>query len=165
MGADVASLIGDRKENIRYISGNVLTGKKVEAGGHLGFYDNLVTCIPEVTEPEFLGWQKPGLEKQSIYKAFMSHMFPGKRFNQNTCINGGRRAFFATGIYEGVTPMDLYPLYLVKSCLKQDIDEMERLGIYEVTEEEVALCEYVCPSKGKFMSVIRDGLTLIEKEG
>ena len=132
---------------------------------HLHCYDNMITVIPETTGPEFVGWMLPGLEKQSIYKAFMSHMFPGKRFVQNTRLNGGRRAFVSSNVYKDVMPMDLYPLYLAKSCLAQDIEEMENLGIYEITEEEVALCEYVCPSKSDFQKIIRDGLDLVEREG
>ncbi|MCJ8328482.1 MAG: Na(+)-translocating NADH-quinone reductase subunit A [Lentisphaeria bacterium] len=165
LGAPIDSLVELEEGEQRIISGNVLTGKKVDPENYIGFYDNLITVIPEVTSPEFIGWMLPGGEKQSYFKAFLSHMFPGKKFNQNTCMNGGDRAFVSTGLYEDVLPMDIYPLYLVKSIRAGDIDEMEQLGIYEVSEEELALCEYICPSKGTFMKDIRNGLDLIEKEG
>jgi len=36
---------------------------------------------------------------------------------------------------------------------------MEKLGIYEIAEEDVALCEYVCPSKLKYKPLLEKDLT------
>ena len=52
-----------------------------------------------------------------------------------------------TGLYDKYLPMDIYPTYLLKAILAGDIDKMENLGIYEVVEEDFALCEFVDPSK------------------
>ncbi len=41
---------------------------------------------------------------------------------------------------------------------------MENLGIYEVTEEDFALCEFVDPSKIEIQQIIRDGINLMIKE-
>lgn len=167
LGVRVDTLAGSQSEagEARYISGNVLTGAKVEATGYLGFYDNLLSVIPEACGPEFAGWMKPGFGKASIYRCFASSFLPGKRFDIDTRMNGGLRAFVATGYYEQVLPMDIYPLYLLKSILVEDIEEMEGLGIYEVVEEDFALCEYACPSKASIQQIIRGGLDLVEKEG
>ena len=35
----------------------------------------------------------------------------------------------------------------------------------ELAEEDVALCEYVCPSKGRVTALLREMLDRIEKEG
>ena len=70
-----------------------------------------------------------------------------------------------TGAYEKVLPMDIYPMYLIKAIMAEDFEEMEGLGIYEVAEEDMALCEYVCPSKTDVQKILREGLDLIEKEG
>ena len=43
--------------------------------------------------------------------------------------------------------MDILPTYLLKSIMAEDYDEMEALGIYEVIEEDLALCEFVDVSK------------------
>ena len=166
LGADVNSLTGGQLApgELRRISGNVLTGRQVGPDGHVGLYDNLLTVIPEVTEPEFLGWTMPGLRKQSWFPAFLSRLLPGQEFVQHTGLNGGHRALVATGVYEDVVPMDILPEYLVKSCLIGDLEEMEQLGLYEVTEEEVALCDYVCPSKTEFQQIIRAGLDHLARE-
>jgi Na+-transporting NADH:ubiquinone oxidoreductase subunit A len=41
---------------------------------------------------------------------------------------------------------------------------MENLGIYELSPEDVALCEFVCTSKIEVQSLIRGGLDLLIKE-
>ena len=45
-----------------------------------------------------------------------------------------------------------------------DIDKMENLGIYEVVEEDFALCEFVDPSKIEIQQIIRDGINLMIRE-
>ena len=82
----------------------------------------------------------------------------------DTNLNGGVRAFVMSDIYSKVLPMHLYPVYLVKACLAQDIDKMERFGIYEVLPEDLALCEYICPSKIEIQSILEDGIALMMKE-
>ncbi|RMH62098.1 MAG: Na(+)-translocating NADH-quinone reductase subunit A [Calditrichaeota bacterium] len=154
-------------EEPRYISGNVLTGKRVLANGFVGFYDNLLTVIPEgPRERKLLGWYLPGFKVPSHSRTFMSRWFnPSGPYKANTLLNGGHRAIVMSGDYESVMPMDIYPVFLVKSVLANDFTEMEGLGILELDEEDVALCSYICPSKTDFGGIIRQGLDLIEKEG
>ena len=166
IGAGVSSFIGTIEEDSRMISGNVLTGKKIEETGFIGFKDNLITVIPEATKPEFLGWLNPGFSKRSWWKTFVSAIItPKKAFQADTNIGGGNRSIVINSIYEEVVPMRILPSYLIKSILAEDIEEMEALGIYEVSEEDFALCEYICPSKTEFQHIIRKGLNLMEKEG
>ncbi|MCH2176085.1 MAG: Na(+)-translocating NADH-quinone reductase subunit A [Lentisphaeria bacterium] len=165
-GAQIQSFVQtDDTVTPRIISGNVLTGEKVEAEGYVGFYDNLVTVIHEKVDPEFIGWMLPGANDQSYFKAFLSSAFPGKKFDQHTGLNGGRRALVVSGIYEDVLPMDVYPIFLIKAVMSRDIDEMEQLGIYEVVEEDLAVCEYICPSKTEFQTILRQGIDYLIKEG
>ena len=67
--------------------------------------------------------------------------------------------------YEKVLPMDLHPQYLIKSILYGDFEQMEGLGIYEVVEEDLALCEFVCTSKQPVQQILRAGLDLVRLEG
>ncbi|HOK86798.1 MAG TPA: NADH:ubiquinone reductase (Na(+)-transporting) subunit A, partial [Tenuifilum sp.] len=87
-----------------------------------------------------------------------------KRFTLDTNMHGGHRAMVVTGQYEKVMPMDIYPMHLVKAILANDIDRMEQLGIYEVVEEDMALCEYVCPSKTEVQAILRKGIETMIKE-
>jgi Na+-transporting NADH:ubiquinone oxidoreductase subunit A len=149
---------------LRYISGNVLTGTKIPSDGFLGYYDSQVTIIPEGDYFEFFGWASPGKDKFSFSKTFLSSLLPKKSYKLDTNLHGGERAFVITGQYEKVVPMDIYPMQLFKAILAEDIDMMENLGIYEVAEEDFALCEYICPSKIEIQSIVRQGLDLMRKE-
>lgn len=166
MGAQVSSFSGDliANKNVRYISGNVLTGTKVEKEGFLGFYDSLVTVIPEGDHFQFFGWLTPNLHKFSMSKSYFSWLTPKKEYALDTNFNGGARAFVVTGQYEKVVPLDIYPVELLKACLVEDIDKMEQLGIYEVIEEDFALCDYVCTSKQETQEILRKGIELMIKE-
>ena len=44
------------------------------------------------------------------------------------------------------------------------MNKMEQLGIYEVIEEDFALCEYACTSKIKVQEIIRSGIEVMIKE-
>ncbi len=148
----------------RYISGNVLTGNKIREDGFVGFYDHLITVIPEGNRHEFMGWAKPGFKAFSFSNTFPSRFLHKKPFRLETNLHGGERAFVMTGQYEKVLPMDIYPMQLLKAILVEDIDLMENLGIYEVDEEDFALCEVICISKIEVQSIIRQGLDLIRNE-
>ena len=165
-GASIASLVDHNVKdgNLRYISGNVLTGLKIPADGFLGYYDSQITVIPEGNYFEFFGWAAPGFKKFSFYRTFASRFLPARTYRLDTNFHGGERAFVMTGQYEKVLPMDIFPMQLLKAILARDIDLMENLGIYEVAEEDFALCEYICPSKIEIQSILRDGLDLMIKE-
>ena len=60
--------------------------------------------------------------------------------------------------------MDVYVAYLLKAILVGDLDKMENLGIYEVLPEDLALCEFVDPSKIEMQQIVRDGINLMIKE-
>ena len=165
-GTSIKGMVENNVEqgDLRYISGNVLTGTKIEKDGYLGFYDQQVTVIPEGNYYEFFGWAKPGFKKFSFSRSYWSWLAPGKRYRLDTNLHGGERAFVLTGNFEKVFPMNIYPQQLLKAILVEDIDMMENLGIYEVTEEDFALCEYITPSKIEIQSIVRNGLEFIRKE-
>jgi Na+-transporting NADH:ubiquinone oxidoreductase subunit A len=165
-GISVAPIVKEnvREGHLRFISGNVLTGTRIEADGFLGFYDSQITVLPEGDYFEFFGWASPGINKFSFSKTFASKLIPMKSYVLDTNLHGGERAFVMTGLYEKVVPMDIYPMQLLKAILAEDIDMMENLGIYEIAEEDFALCEFICPSKIEIQSIVRKGLDLMVKE-
>lgn len=148
----------------RIISGNPLTGSKLICDNFLGFYDSQITVIPEGEEYEFMGWAKPGLRKFSASKAFLSALFPAGQYEFTANLHGGERAFVLSGQYEKFLPMDILPVHLLKSILVNDLDKMEQLGIYEVVEEDLALCEFACTSKIKVQEILRKGINTMVKE-
>lgn len=165
-GATISNMLDNNVKTgeSRYISGDALTGTQISAEGVLGFYDTQVTVLPEGNYQEFLGWMTPGLNKFSVSRTFLSWLTPSKKYTLDTNLHGEERAYVMTGQYESVMPMDVYPMQLVKACMIQDVELMENLGIYEVSPEDVALCEFVCTSKMEVQSIIREGLDLVKKE-
>lgn len=152
--------------NVRYVSGDVLTGENVGPDGYLGYFDSQVTLLEEGDYYELLGWLKPlRLKKFSFSHLYWSWLAGKKKtYKLDTNTNGGPRAFVVSDVYGKVLPMDIYPVYLLKACLAKDIEKMENLGIYEVIEEDFALCEFVCPSKIEIQKIISDGIDLMLKE-
>ncbi|MDP2114107.1 MAG: Na(+)-translocating NADH-quinone reductase subunit A [Bacteroidota bacterium] len=159
-------LVNNTKKEVkeRIISGNVLTGTKVDQDDCLGFFDHQLTVIPEGDNYEFMGWADPGFNKFTASKAYLSKLFPKKSYTLDANLHGGERAFVLSGQYEKYLPMDILPVYLLKAILANDIDKMEELGIYEIVEEDLALCEYACTSKVKVQDIVRQGLDLMMKE-
>jgi len=169
IGSEVATMVYDngvdKDGNDRIISGNVLSGKQLKPDGSLGYYDNVISVIPEGDDYEFFGWNKPIFNKISTSRALtFSWLTPKKKFDLNTNTNGEHRAFVVTGAYEEVFPLDMYPMQILKACMYQDLDEMEALGMYEVAPEDFALTEFICVSKQPHQDIIRKGLDLMLKE-
>jgi Na+-transporting NADH:ubiquinone oxidoreductase subunit A len=166
-GACVADLFKNnlKQQNVRFISGNVLTGDKIAKDGYIGFYHNQLTVIPEGNYHTFVGWALPHRpDKHSFYRSFFSWITPNKKYSLDTNLNGGTRAFVVSGAFEKVFPFDIYPVALLKAIMIEDIDAMENLGIYEIDEEDFALCEYISTSKIEIQSVVRRGLNMMYRE-
>ena len=167
LGAKIGCLVNGKLKNQvhqRIISGNVLTGYKVSEDGYLGYYNNMVTVIPEGDKYEFLGWATPGFNKFSMSKTFPSFLCPSKKYTLDANYHGEERAFVVTGQYEKVLPMDILPVYLLKAVLAEDLDKMEQLGMYEVAPEDMALCEFVCTSKTPVQEILEKGIELMIRE-
>jgi Na+-transporting NADH:ubiquinone oxidoreductase subunit A len=166
-GASVKKILQDnlKQDHVRVISGNPLTGTSVGKEGHIGFFDQQISVLPEGDYAEFVGWITPGERKLSFHRAIglFSFLSPAKERVVDTNTHGEPRAFVQSGIFEQVVPMDILPTHLLKSILAEDIDEMEALGIYEVIEEDLALCEFVDVSKHKVQEILRGGLELVQQ--
>lgn len=166
LGARVTNMISGNlnENNNRIISGTVLTGEMIEKDGFVGFYDSLVSVIPEGDKHEFFGWMLPGLNKFSFSGTFLSKLMPNKKYRLDTNLHGGHRAYVMTGKMEKVFPFDIYPMALIKAILVEDIDLMENLGIYEIDDEDFALCEVIDTSKTDIQDIVRKGLDLMRQE-
>ena len=148
----------------RIISGNILSGKQLQHKPSLQFYDHQLTLIPEGGEREILGWLLPGVKKWSFSHTFTAWLRKHKAFYFNTSQHGDHRNFVMTDIYEKVFPYNnIPPLELLKACMTKDIDKMEELGIYEVDDEDFALCEVICPSKMPCQEIIMEGLRKVRE--
>ena len=169
IGAQLDSVLSNvelvEDTELRYINGNVLTGKTVSPNGFLGFYNNNLSVLKEGNNYKLFGWI-PFINNKvpSIYKTSFSWLSNGRPKDYDTNLNGEERAFVATGEMENVFPMDIYPMQLIKECLIGDIEKMEKLGIYEVSPEDFGLIDYSSSSKIEAQTIIREGLDYLYKE-
>ena len=169
MGAAVSDLLAgnladDDKEH-RIISGNVLTGERVEEDGFLRAPYRQLTVIPEVAKrDEFMGWASLSPKKFSVHRTFLSWLCGKKEREFDAKINGGERAIVMSGEYDRMIPMDIYSEFLIKAIIAFDIDKMEQLGIYEVAPEDFALAEFADTSKLELQRIVREGLDKMRAE-
>ncbi len=165
-GANVGELVKGNLKNdgARLVAGDVLSGKQVAADGFLNFFDDQLTTLEEGNEYEMFGWLLPLSPRPSVSKTYPNFLFPDLKFKANTNTHGEKRAFVVTGQYEKVLPMDILPQHLMKAILVNDFERMEGLGIYELSEEDIALCEFVCTSKQPLQKILREGLETMREQ-
>ncbi|XPF94248.1 Na(+)-translocating NADH-quinone reductase subunit A [Colwellia sp. RE-S-Sl-9] len=168
LGASTAELTENEVKpgELRVVSGSLLSGSTAKGvHGYLGRYHVQISLILEGREKEFIGYMYPGPNKFSVTRAYMSHFFPKKLFNMTTTTNGSPRAMVPIGNYERVMPLDILPTLLLRDLAAGDTDSAQQLGALELDEEDLALCTFVCPGKTDYGVLLRDCLTIIEKEG
>ena len=154
-----------KDKELRYISGNVLTGKQVSPNGFLGAFHSQVSVIPEGNDiHEMLGWIMPRFNQFSVNHSYFSWLLGKKEYTIDARIKGGERHMIMSGEYDKVFPMDILPEFLIKAIIAGDIDRMEALGIYEVAPEDFALCEFVDSSKLELQRIVRAVLDMIRAE-
>jgi len=154
----------DRK-TVRIVSGDALTGKAIEAEGYLGFYDDQLTTIAEGDYYELFGWLIPQTGHPTQKRAFPGGLVSDASYIADTQQNGEYRAWVVSGEYESVLPMNIYPQHVLRAVKANDLEKMEGLGILELGEEDVALCEYVCTSKQPVQKILREGLDFLREQG
>lgn len=158
-----------KDSRLRYISGDPLTGRKIDENDVLRAYASQITVIPEGDNiNEFFGWASFSPSKYSAGGTYLSNLLvkigAKKEFRIDARLKGGRRAIIMSNEYDQVFPMDIYPEFLLKSIIAFDIDKMMQLGIFEVAPEDFALCEFVDTSKLEIQRIVRIGLDMLRKE-
>lgn len=167
IGANVGELVKNNlaNDNVRLISGDVLSGRKKSSENFLNFYDDQITVVAEGDYYEMFGWLLPSKFTPTVSRSFPNFLFPKATYRADTNTHGEKRAFVVTGQYEALLPMDVLPQHLMKAILTNDYDGMEGLGIYELIEEDVALCEFACTSKQPLQKILRQGLDMMHEQG
>lgn len=148
------------KGSQRFISGDPLTGHKVEEEDFMGFEDEVFCVIPENYSREFLHFFRLGLTKYSFSKAYLSgHLNNTQReYFFTTNQHGEHRAFIDSTLYDEVQPLAVPTMLLVKAVMAEDYELAESLGLLEVVGEDFALSSFVDPSKIEMNHIIAQGL-------
>ncbi len=169
LGAAVDELVAGElsRDNVRLISGSVLSGRQASGGyAFLGRPHLQVSAIAEGREREFLGWALAGFNRFSVKALYASALFGRRRkVAFSSSAEGSPRAMVPVESYEKVMPLDIDPPYFLRALVVGDSEKAQDLGCLELDEEDLALCAFVCPGKYNYGPLLRDVLTHIEKEG
>ena len=150
----------------RLISGSPLGGRNGQGAlAFLGRFHLQVSCLLEGTERKLLHYLRAGVNRHSVMPIYVSWFNKARKFAFSTSTNGSERAMVPVGAYERVMPLDVLPTQLLRALIVGDTDSAIGLGALEMSEEDLALCTYVCPGKYEYGPILRDTLTTIEKEG
>lgn len=168
IGANLDELTaGELKgQNNRVISGSVFGGRSASGPyAYLGRYHTQVSVLKEGIDRPMMQYMRPGINLFSVLNIYLSKLNPSKRFNFTTSTNGSERAMVPVGSYEKVMPLDILPTQLLRALIVNDTESAQDLGCLELEEEDLALCTFVCPGKYEYGPLLRDNLTMIEREG
>jgi Na+-transporting NADH:ubiquinone oxidoreductase subunit A len=137
----------------RHIVGGIFNGYTGSKDSYMGFYETSLVLIPEGDEKEFLGFARPGFNKPSRSRTFLSFLNKSSLAMDCNC-HGEVRACINCGFCAEVCPVDILPQFTYKSILADEIEEALNHGLLDCVE--CCLCTYVCPSKIELRNILKD---------
>jgi len=147
----------------RVINGGCLTGESIgDTRVGIDVECTGLTVLPEHNERKLLSFMRPGSDRSSYSRCFLSAITGGITRRLTTAMNGELRACITCGLCEQVCPESLLPWLFHKLAYSGGIDEMERAGIDLCIE--CGLCSFVCPSKIDVREDIRTAKAEIAEE-
>ncbi len=168
-GADLSVLCRDESSatETRIVNGSAIWGHRADSAAHTGFlgrWNTQVTILEDAVKRDLVGWMLPVSGRFTQTNTVWDKFFR-KTFKYDTDTNGSLRAIVPIGHYESVMPLDVLATQLIKALASKDLEMAEKLGVLELAEEDLALCQVVDPSKVPLTDMLRAMLTTIEKEG
>lgn len=151
-------------DDVRKVSGSVLSGTQMCENAFLGYYDDTVIALTEGRKQYFLGWLKPGFDAHSLTRCYVTSFKPKSEYEMTTSNNGEFRAIVDSEMYDRVQPLDINTIFLYKALLAGDVEEAERLGFWAVMPEDFSLASYMDPSKNNFGAAVQNVLDMLHKE-
>lgn len=151
------------ESSVRMINGGILTGEPL-GKETLGIDTECrgITILPELEEREFLGFMRPGWDRNCYAKCFLSSI--RKKFSERltTAIRGELRPCISCNFCEEVCPAGIMPYVIHKYLYADLIGEVERARVDLCVE--CGLCSFICPSKIDLTRQFIEAKVAIEKE-
>jgi Na+-transporting NADH:ubiquinone oxidoreductase subunit A len=152
---------GQNGSGTRYVVGGILTGYTAPQESYLGFYETSLTLVPEGKEKEAFGFLRPGLNKPSYSRTFLS-AFKRSDMLMDCNLHGDERACINCGTCASVCPVDILPQFTMKCVLADEVEESLEHGLLDCAE--CGLCSYVCPSKIEICTILKEAKAEYYKE-
>ena len=166
LGANMEELTaGTLSTNVRRVSGSLLYGRSGDSySDYLTRYSNQISLVSDERKATFFNWLQPGLENHSNSNVFLSSFLKPEKFNFDTNINGGYRAIVPIGVFDEVNPYEIDSTLFLKSLAIGDLVALRELGIFDLSDEDMGIFSYVCPSKYDYVALFNDCMEMIWKE-
>ena len=166
LGANMEELTaGILSNNLRRVSGSLLYGRSGDSySDYLTRYSNQISLVSDERKATFFNWLQPGLENHSNSNVFLSSFLKPEKFNFDTNINGGYRAIVPIGVFDEVNPYEIDSTLFLKSLAIGDLVALRELGIFDLSDEDMSIFSYVCPSKYDYVALFNDCMEMIWKE-
>jgi len=166
LGANMEELTaGTLSTNVRRVSGSLLYGRSGDSySDYLTRYSNQISLVSDERKATFFNWLQPGFENHSNSNVFLSSFLKPEKFNFDTNINGGYRAIVPIGVFDEVNPYEIDSTLFLKSLAIGDLVALRELGIFDLSDEDMGIFSYVCPSKYDYVALFNDCMEMIWKE-
>ena len=134
----------DAPDRSRFIAGGIFSGYPSDKDSYLGFFETALIILPEGDQKELFGFARPGFQKPSYSRAFLSSISRDS-FSMDCGMHGEVRACINCGYCSEVCAVDILPQFTLKSVLAGEVEEALAHGLLDCVS--CGLCTYVCPSK------------------
>ncbi|NOY80539.1 MAG: 4Fe-4S dicluster domain-containing protein [Kiritimatiellaeota bacterium] len=146
----------------RVIRGDVLTGSIVGDDAAVDIETRGITVVPVPGEREFLSFLRPGSDRASYSRCFLSLLRKRRPESMTTGLRGEVRPCVACGLCEQVCPVEIFPHLIHRALYQDSLEEVERLRLDLCID--CGLCTLVCPSKIDLAKQFRDARLRIQEE-
>ncbi|RAP29336.1 hypothetical protein DID78_03885 [Candidatus Marinamargulisbacteria bacterium SCGC AG-343-D04] len=151
-----------KKAGLRVVAGGVLTGQRSSIDSFISYNEYAVHFLQEGKEQEMFTFFRPGFDKPTFGRTYLSALVKKEEWEMNTCLNGGHRACIACGECPKVCPVESHPQFFMKDLEAGDIEKPIEQGFLDCVS--CGICTYVCPSKIELDSIFYDARQKIAKE-
>ena len=153
-GAPIKNLAGSFHPDSLITTGR-FNGRITDLNGHLGFFENTLNIIDNPKDEELFGFLRPGTDKTSVSRAFLSCLSSSPK--QVDCtLHGEERACINCSYCENICPNDLMPGFIMKALHSDEIENALELGLLDCCR--CGLCSYACPSKIELTKILSHGM-------
>lgn len=160
LGAPIRLLAGNFPSGSLITTGQ-LNGRKVDPAAHLGFFENTLNILPDAPEDEMFGFLRPGLNKPTVSRSFLSCLV-NRDVQMDGTMHGEERACINCSYCENICPVDLMPSFIMKALHGDDIEEALQLGLLDCCR--CGLCSFTCPSKIELTQILSEGMDTHHKD-
>lgn len=152
IGCPVSALGLDPGPSTRVVAGGVMNGYTLPRDSFAGYYESSLTLLEEGDEEDFFGFLRPGFERPSYTRTFLS-VFNRKPLALTCNMRGELRPCINCGTCASLCPVDILPQFTFKCLQAGEVEEGLAHGLLDCVE--CSLCTYVCPSKIDVCGILR----------